>query len=338
MTTTTVHADGRTVEVTPLPRRVGLDVSNPKHDEQITVLLTPDQARTVAAALNPYQGWPWTRDDLPSVMDLVKVSTDANAIDPSYGADAALNAVVTHLNTHHPKPDAAAAEWLDRALNNPDEQLVALDEARIEANIQRNRAERERDAAIARADAAEKRHKWPKMTPTGHAYIAPRTYAELCHLHGDAAQAAVESWEADECPPEPTWEMVGIAHREVERLRRECDEMRPFPAVTRADVEFALGELDAEGDDDDLTISLAAAIDAVCDLLGIEAAVDPVEDLSTRLKDAARDALRTTVDAMTAIVPALADFDSDELVNDISHEQWRTMARNVLKDKASGDE
>ncbi|MGN0100736.1 MAG: hypothetical protein ACI39C_07335 [Dietzia sp.] len=87
--------------------------------------------------------------------------------------------------------------------------------------------ERERDAAVARADASEKRHKWPKMTPAGHAYIAPRTYAELCHLHGDAAQAAVESWEADECPPEPTWEMVGIAHREVERLQRECDEMRP---------------------------------------------------------------------------------------------------------------
>lgn len=63
--------------------------------------------------------------------------------------------------------------------------------------------------------------KWPKTTPTGHTYVEPRTYEALCHEHDNAAQAAIESWEEDECPPEPTWEMVGIAHREVERLQRE---------------------------------------------------------------------------------------------------------------------
>ncbi|QAU07217.1 hypothetical protein HOV03_gp77 [Gordonia phage Asapag] len=62
-------------------------------------------------------------------------------------------------------------------------------------------------------------HEWPKTTPTGQFYTAPTTYAELCSRHTDAAQAAVECWSPDECPPEPTWEMVGLAHREVERLR-----------------------------------------------------------------------------------------------------------------------
>ncbi|QHJ86414.1 hypothetical protein SEA_KUWABARA_78 [Gordonia phage Kuwabara] len=60
---------------------------------------------------------------------------------------------------------------------------------------------------------------WPKTTPTGHVYTAPTTYAELCSRHTDAAQASVECWSAEECPPEPTWEMVGLAHREVDGLR-----------------------------------------------------------------------------------------------------------------------
>lgn len=55
MTTTTVHVDGRTVEVTPLPTRIGLDVTDPKHDESITVLLHPEQALALAAALTPRQ-------------------------------------------------------------------------------------------------------------------------------------------------------------------------------------------------------------------------------------------------------------------------------------------
>lgn len=60
---------------------------------------------------------------------------------------------------------------------------------------------------------------WPKITPSGHVYKAPITYAELCERHVDAAQAAVEGWDLDEHPPEPTWEMVGLAHAEIRALR-----------------------------------------------------------------------------------------------------------------------
>ena len=79
------------------------------------------------------------------------------------------------------------------------------------------------------ADKVERQesiHKWPKTTPEGHLYVAPTTYAELCSRHTDAAQASVECWVDAECPPEPTWEMVGLAHREVERLTAERDEAR----------------------------------------------------------------------------------------------------------------
>ena len=199
--------------------------------------------------------------------------------------------------------EKSLSEFLESQLTSRDDLLTQLDEARIEANIQRNRAQRERDewkdraldaererdatqeradqlrderddavqSCIAvgrardawkaradaamkarhnvtrerdealeasalfqrdvhewrdRAEAAEKRHQWPNTTPTGHTYVAPDTYVALCHQHSNAAQAEVECWEADECPPEPTWEMVGIAHREVERLQRDLDEWK----------------------------------------------------------------------------------------------------------------
>ncbi|QWS68198.1 hypothetical protein SEA_VANLEE_81 [Gordonia phage VanLee] len=94
-------------------------------------------------------------------------------------------------------------------------------------------------------------HEWPKTTPAGHVYTAPTTYEELCSRHTDAAQAAVECWSPEECPPEPTWEMVGLAHREVERVRAAtapapCDmthqEPFDFAQCRTHDTTFALGE------------------------------------------------------------------------------------------------
>lgn len=61
---------------------------------------------------------------------------------------------------------------------------------------------------------------WPYTTPSGHVYEEPTTYKELCARTFDNAQAYVEGWDLDECPPDPTWEMLGISHREVERLRQ----------------------------------------------------------------------------------------------------------------------
>ena len=142
-------------------------------------------------------------------------------------------------NAHHPKPEP----YDQGGVRGADSLLY--------------RAERERDAAVARAEEAEKRHTWPKVTPTGHTYVEPRTYEALCHEHDNAARAAVECWAADECPPEPTWEMVGSAHREVERLQRERDEWKAraeaaeqlIPAYAMLDIWMALGRDSIHFDD-----------------------------------------------------------------------------------------
>lgn len=205
---------------------------------------------------------------------------------------------------------------------------------------------RERDAAVARTEAAEKRHTWPKTTPTGHTYTAPDTYAALCHQHGNAAQAAIESWDADECPPEPTWEMVGIAHREVERLQRDRDEWkaratlaeqerenwritainRAAPAVSPGDVEKAILSLrwgtsgpDSQGFD---IIHIRSAVDAVCDLLGVQAeqAVDPVEAKAEEL--------------MRVLAPETEDR-TWGILTEPAREDFRRLARHVLGQEAT---
>ena len=116
----------------------------------------------------------WTRDDLPSVMDLVKASVDATAIDPSGGADAALDAVVAHLNAHHPKPGRGHELVIGGKLTAPESQYKRerddlrrqvddLKERRRKHATEReawtrNRREleSERDAAVARAEAHAK--------------------------------------------------------------------------------------------------------------------------------------------------------------------------------------
>lgn len=69
------------------------------------------------------------------------------------------------------------------------------------------------------------RRGWPYATPTGHVYPTPATYDELCSRHTDAAQAYAEHWDPAECPPEPTWELVGLAHKEVQLLRGVIDRL-----------------------------------------------------------------------------------------------------------------
>lgn len=253
----------------------------------------------------------WIRDDLPSPKSVERSAEDNYVWITSYDAEFVLGVVVDHLNANHPKSgtdrwrraheivererDLAREQWKkwEHKANEADREVSTWRTSTESAHSDflqaahdrdewQNRAEvaegavdsleRDRDEWRSRAEAAEKRHTWPKITPTGHTYIAPDTYQELCHQHSNAAQAEVECWEADECPPEPTWEMVGIAHREVERIQRdlegmkrdycECQEelveaslerdqwmaraeaaeARTAPAVTKADIEQAVAE------------------------------------------------------------------------------------------------
>lgn len=205
--------------------------------ETIYTTLDTEQRSALSAALSPHDGR-WTCDDLPSVKSVERGAQDNGVWITSYDAETVLDMVVDHLNTHHPKPVADAAEWLERALNNPDERLVALDEARIEANIQRNRALRERDAAVARAEQAER---------------------EAGHLRK-------------------------ILNTQQGRVA-DVEKKHPAPAVTRADIEKAIRAathyIERHPDEAGFVLTRQdRAVDAVCDLFGIEAgqATDPVED------------------------------------------------------------
>lgn len=113
----------------------------------------------------------------------------------------------------------------DRVLN---EAWAERDEARAEVERAKNvagreslnlvNAQRDHRAEVERLTA---QHTWPKTTSDGHTYEAPTTYSELVRLVNDATKGVVEGWDAGELPPEPTWTMVGIALREVQRLTRD---------------------------------------------------------------------------------------------------------------------
>lgn len=291
--------------------KLGVGVVHPEGVASIWARLSDAQRVQLAAALDPGRtptGGQWTRNDLP------RIGAAEVAHDPV--VDGVLDTVVHWLNKHYPKPERSAMDYAEiiafeaaratRTERERDESLRVKGEM-VDRAV---RAERERDAAVDRADAAEKRHTWPKTTPTGHTYTAPDTYSALCHQHGNAAQAAIESWDADECPPEPTWEMVGIAHREVERLQRDRDEWkaratlaeqecenwritainRATPAVSRADVEKAISELRTFPRflTDELLVLRDEAIDAAWALVSgneAEQAVDPVEEQTDALAD-----------------------------------------------------
>ena len=97
----------------------------------------------------------WTRDDLPGVH-----WPDIHGESERLGAEKALDAVVAHLNTHHPKPEP----YDQGGVRGADSLLYRAERERDEAWHERDRnAERsaqllaERDAAVARAEQAEAR-------------------------------------------------------------------------------------------------------------------------------------------------------------------------------------
>ena len=164
----------------------------------------------------------WTRADLPAVMDLVKASVDAVATDPSGGAYAALDAVVEHLNAHHPKPDTdrwrrahsivegerdqARRErdmWKEKCLDT-DEALhrarASLHEAckvaqsykvdAYQATERAEAAEARTAPAVSRADVAEALSRC--INPEMWNVTFPSVVNEICDLFGIEAGQAVD--------------------------------------------------------------------------------------------------------------------------------------------------
>lgn len=91
-------------------------------------------------------------------------------------------------------------------------------------------------------------HEWPRTTPEGHTYEAPTTYRDLTARHMDAAQGLVESWAAEELPPEPTWEMVGIAHDVIREARQLLADIRTLRPVLPVDYDDRIAEFLAKSE------------------------------------------------------------------------------------------
>lgn len=62
-----------------------------------------------------------------------------------------------------------------------------------------------------------------RLTPSGHCYDEPTTIDEIERLSTDNAQAIIESWDANECPPTPTWPMINTLLATNYRLRVKND-------------------------------------------------------------------------------------------------------------------
>lgn len=150
--------------------KLGVGVVHPEGVASIWARLTPEQRSALADALDPGRpGWTladlaqlrttlanskaggqWTRDDLPGPMWITQVVAKAVAAGSQEMPSAAvLDAVVDHLNAHHPKPSrgvetgyALQVDALTRERDALDSRLTRVDMECAEAVTARVAAER----------------------------------------------------------------------------------------------------------------------------------------------------------------------------------------------------
>lgn len=191
--------------------------------------LTPVEARQIAAALTG-QGGQWTRDDLPRI----------GTPDPAHDSvvDGVLDTVVHWLNKHYPKPqpyDQGGVRGADSLLYRAE------------------RAERERDAAVARAEQAGARVRLANQQSVEWEGEAERLLCERDEWKARAeaaeqlipAYAMLDIWMAlgrDSIHFDDWYDEHGYADAwaELTSAVREAAEARTAPAVTRADIEEAI--------------------------------------------------------------------------------------------------
>ena len=112
----------------------------------------------------------WTRDDLPTISAIAPIAADPKSY-AYFAVSIALDAVVAHLNEHHPKPDDS---FSDRVWKRAYESM-----------------RRERDAAVARAEQAEN----ARDTAATRAEQMEKALAASRDAHQRSADAHME-WKA----------------------------------------------------------------------------------------------------------------------------------------------
>lgn len=300
---TTIHTEAfRRIEAD----ETGFSVTCTASNTALEVFLNSDERRALADALDPGRpvaapaGGQWTRADLPTEFDDSRRPSLKWHPSPELMSDLA-----AWLNAHHPKPepDKWRAEW------------VAVSE--------------DLKAARQREDLADEQ--WKKWE--GQARRAERERDEALRKKGEAFDRAVRAErERDE------WKArAEAAGREREKIADQFATFRAEivaeavkarkSAVTRADIDRALIDVTSNAMNYPTPSQMLGkdtgplrrkCVDAMCDLLGIEAeqVVDPVESKAREL--------------YRAVMPdARWETVADE---------YRRIAAHVLEQEASSDE
>ena len=133
--------------------------------EYVTDHMVSDLVRLV-----PAKGGEWTAGDLPRVLELRQADDERGTGERTATLAIALDAVVAHLNAHHPKPDDQCEDCgVDEALK----MVGNLGRGMMWAQNQRAEFRRERDAAVARAEQAEQeRDEWKARAGAAEARLA----------------------------------------------------------------------------------------------------------------------------------------------------------------------
>ena len=272
----------------------------------------------------------WCRDDLPSRADVHWERTDeALKWRVSRDPDMVLDAVVEHLNEHHPKADRVTLSMVAKA----------------------RRWKHERDAAVARAEAAEARlaaleaRPWAlvmddKSSPVFCPAIT-RDEVEKSVKSGMSGFVAAIGYQSATEATDTLWNLLKgddpavfvVRESDLPEVQRredgfwatstDDDYYRPTPESLRRDIASYL--------------RFVASREAVARAIEAEQDMDPVEELAEQIETATRDALRTVVDSLTTVAPGLTPPDVEGLLDQTIRDQSHTLAARVLGQEASDE-
>lgn len=228
----------------------------------------PEQTMVPARPVSPEERgelWARIRDELRGVYSS---TTDQDHRKLDLAASASADTAVEYLNDRGGL-GIDAREPLERALRERDEALRKKGEAFDRAV----RAERERDAAVARAEAAERE---ASEASKEYCDLYDQTVRDISRRRYEFEQASIEQIAAvlEESDRDHGG---GATFKEMAGDVVASLGYRQTDAVSRADVEKALGrQLNGEVWD----VTFPKVVDEMCDLFGVEAeqAVDPIED------------------------------------------------------------
>lgn len=221
----------------------------------------------------------WTRDDFPASLPDAEGVYGPSILVPSVRRDLA-----AWLNAHYPKPqpyDQGGVRGADSLLY---------------------RAERERDAAVARAEAAEARTA-PAVTRDDIEKAIRYEFLDWeGQLEARISRAVNQTWNLVS-GADPAVHVVRESDISAVGIERDKDQGWTIPGRGWGWVRYSTAEELRKYARENC--DRAAACEAVARAIESEQAVDPVEELAEQIETATRAAIRQACDDLAGVVPAL---------------------------------